>query len=91
MPSLSWSTTPHWRNYHHTQDRLQVETAALIPGPGPSEAIPALRKTAELLGAVLGHAAQKRAPVNVLGSAWSFSDITKGPGGLAQTTLAQHI
>ena len=91
MPALNWSTTAHWRNYHRTQDRVHVETATLVPGSAPLGAVAALRQTAALFGFVLASAARQKVPLSTLGSAWSFSDITKSTGSLLKTGLAQHI
>lgn len=91
MPALNWSKTPHWRNYHRTQDRVQVDTAKLVPNGAPLGAIAALRQTAAQFGFVLADAARQKVPLTALGSAWSFSDITKNTGFLLHTGLAQHI
>ena len=91
MPALNWSTTAHWRNYHRTQDRVQVETATLVPDGAPLGAVAALRQTAAQFGFVLAAAAREKVPLTALGSAWSFSDITKSAGSLLQTGLPQHI
>lgn len=91
MTGLSKSILGRWRNYHHTKEREDVPAWSFDVGEVPADPIAALRETANVIGQLLGRLEQEGTTLQVLGSAWSFSDILGGSGTLLRSALGNHI